>query len=68
VKAPRGYPADHPEVELLKLKQVTVSRVMTDAEVVSPSVVQSTAAFFKTMKPFLDYLGTILPPAPAHSG
>ncbi|HVO37516.1 MAG TPA: DUF2461 domain-containing protein [Spirochaetia bacterium] len=61
-KAPRGYPADHPDLELLKLKQVTVMHTATDKELLSPSVVQESAAIFKTMKPFLDYLGRILPP------
>jgi len=60
-KAPRGYAADHPELELLRLKQIAVMRTVTDKELLSPSVVQSSAAIFKTMKPFLDYLGSILP-------
>ena len=62
-KAPRGYPADHPELELLRLKQITVMRTVTDKEMLSPTAVQSAAAIFKTMKPFLDYLGSILPGA-----
>jgi uncharacterized protein (TIGR02453 family) len=60
-KAPRGYAADHPELELLRLKQITVMHTVTDKELLSPSVVQSSTAIFKTMKPFLDYLGSILP-------
>jgi uncharacterized protein (TIGR02453 family) len=60
-KAPRGYAADHPELELLRLKQITVMRTVTDKELLSPSLVQSSVATFKTMKPFLDYLGSILP-------
>jgi hypothetical protein len=35
---------------------------VTDKELVSSSVVQASAAVFKTMKPFLDYLGSNLPP------
>jgi uncharacterized protein (TIGR02453 family) len=60
-KAPRGYPADHPELELLRLKQFTVMHTVGDTQLLSPSVVQSSASVFKTMKPFLDYLGSILP-------
>jgi uncharacterized protein (TIGR02453 family) len=60
-KAPRGYAADHPDLELLRLKQITVIHTVTDKELLSPSVVQSSVAIFKTMKPFLDYLGLILP-------
>jgi uncharacterized protein (TIGR02453 family) len=60
-KAPRGYPADHPELELLKLKQITVMHTVPDKELLSPAMVQSSAAVFKTMKPLMDYLGSILP-------
>jgi uncharacterized protein (TIGR02453 family) len=61
-KAPRGYPADHPDLELLRLKQITAVHMVTDKELRAPSVVQSSAAIFRTMKPFLDYLASILPP------
>jgi len=54
--------ADHPELELLKLKEIAVMHTVTDKELVSSSVVQASAAVFKTMNPFLDYLGSILPP------
>lgn len=54
--------ADHPELELLKLKEIAVMHTVTDKELVSSSVVQASAAIFKTMKPFLDYLGSMLPP------
>ena len=61
-KPPRGYPADHPELELLRLKEIAVMHTLADKELLSPSIVQASAAVFKTMKPFLDYLGSILPP------
>ena len=35
---------------------------VADKELVSSSVVQASAAVFKTMKPLLDYLGSTLPP------
>jgi uncharacterized protein (TIGR02453 family) len=60
-KAPRGYAADHAELELLRLKQITVMHTLTDKALLSPSLVKSSVAVFKTMKPFLDYLGSILP-------
>ena len=63
-KAPRGFPADHAELDLLRLKQVTVMHTVTDKELRSPAVVQSSAAVFRTMKPLLDYLGSILPSMP----
>lgn len=63
-RASRGYPPDHPELELLRLKEIAVMRTLSDKEISSSSVVQSSAAVFKTMKPFLDYRGSILPVTP----
>jgi uncharacterized protein (TIGR02453 family) len=60
VKAPRGYPADHPELDLLRLKQVIVMHDLSDEDLVGPAIVRKSVGAFKTMKPFLDYLGSIL--------
>jgi uncharacterized protein (TIGR02453 family) len=54
--APRGYPKNHPDLALLRLKQVTVTRPLTDREVTSPRLLRETLATFKAMKPFLNYL------------
>jgi uncharacterized protein (TIGR02453 family) len=62
-RAPRGYPADHPALDLLRMKEVAVMHTVTDKDLLSSSIVQDSAAVYKTMKPFLDYLKTILPPA-----
>jgi uncharacterized protein (TIGR02453 family) len=58
-RAPRGYPADHPELELLRLKEVAVMHTVTDKDLLSSAVVQKSAEVYKTMKPFLDYLQMI---------
>jgi uncharacterized protein (TIGR02453 family) len=60
-RAPRGYPADHPALDLLRMKEVAVMHTVMDKELLSSSVVQESAAVYKTMKPFLDYLKTIPP-------
>jgi uncharacterized protein (TIGR02453 family) len=62
-RVPRGYPADHPELDLLRMKEVAVMHTVADKDLLPSSVVQESAAVYKTMKPFLDYLKTILPPA-----
>ena len=59
-RAPQGYPASHPDIELLRLKNITIRHSVTDEELLSPSVVQASAAVFRTMKPFRDYLRSIL--------
>lgn len=57
---PRGYPKDHPEADLLRLKTVTVTRHVSDTEVASPAFFPETIETFRVMKPFLEYLDTFL--------
>lgn len=57
---PRGYPKDHPEADLLRLKSVTVTRHVSDTEVASPAFFPETIETFRVMKPFLEYLDTFL--------
>jgi len=54
--APRGYPQDHPDLDLLRLKRVTVWREVGDRQVASASFLRESLKTFKAMKPFLDYL------------
>lgn len=55
-KAPKGYPADHPEIELLKLKSYLVFNEVKDEFVLSEKLFKHTVNVFKTMKPLNDYL------------
>jgi uncharacterized protein (TIGR02453 family) len=57
---PRGYPKDHPEADLLRLKTVTVTRHLTDTEVASPAFFPETIETFRVIKPFLKYFDTFL--------
>ena len=50
-RAPAGFPADHPEVELLKLKDVTFGRRLSDAEALSPDLPDTLAAAFADAVP-----------------
>jgi len=54
--APRGYPADHPHVDLLRRTQVCVSETFADSQVTSPEFPRLALQSMKAMKPFLDYL------------
>jgi uncharacterized protein (TIGR02453 family) len=58
--APQGYSRTHPDIELLRLKQVTVARHFADKEVASPDFTSQVLKACKAMKPFLDYLNSIL--------
>jgi uncharacterized protein (TIGR02453 family) len=57
--APRGYAQDHPEIELLRLKQITVHHRFSNREMLDPAIVAQTVKGFKRMKPFLVYLDSI---------
>lgn len=57
--APRGYPKDHPEIDILRMKQVTAHHSIPDSEVLSGDVVKKTVDGFRKMKPLLAYLDSI---------
>lgn len=55
-KMPKGYPVDHPEIELLKKKQLFFWRKYSDSEVVNPMFVESLIKDAQVLKPYLDFL------------
>jgi uncharacterized protein (TIGR02453 family) len=58
--APQGYAKDHPEIDLLRLKQITAARLFTDEQVLSKQFPKQAIKTFTVMKPFLDYFNGIL--------
>lgn len=58
--APQGFARDHPEIELLKLKQVVVYHRLSDEQVLASNAAARAVTVFKAMKPFLDYLNSIV--------
>ena len=57
---PQGYSREHPEIELLRFKQVVVVHRLPDEMVLSPKFGAHAIKTFNAMKPFLDYLNAIL--------
>jgi len=57
---PQGYTREHPEIELLRFKQVVVIHRLSDEEVLSPKFGANPIKVFTPMKPFLDYLNMML--------
>lgn len=55
-KAPKGYPTDHPDIELLKFKSYLVFNEVKDDFVLSNDLFNHTIKVFKAMKPFNDFL------------
>jgi uncharacterized protein (TIGR02453 family) len=60
---PRGYPADHPEIELLKYKQFITGHALTDRDVLSPRLLAHTVEVFTALKPLLDWLNDAVLPS-----
>ena len=58
--APQGYAKDHPEIDLLRLKQITAAHLFTDEQVLSKQFPAHAIKTFTVMKPFLDYFNEIL--------
>ena len=54
--APKGYPKDHPHIEILKLKSYLVVNESNDKLVLSNDFQDHVINVFKTMKPLNDYL------------
>jgi uncharacterized protein (TIGR02453 family) len=62
--APQGYPRDHPEIALLRYKQVIASHPLADAAVLAANFPAQIVTSFAGLKPLLDYLNA----AVAHVG
>lgn len=54
--APKGYPKDHPHIELLKLKSYLVVNEASDKMVLGGDYMNHVINVFKAMKPLNDYL------------
>jgi uncharacterized protein (TIGR02453 family) len=57
---PRGYAADHPEIELLKFKQFITIHPLSDKDVLAPRLLSHTVEVFAVLKPLLDWLNQSL--------
>lgn len=58
-RVPAGYPPDHPAADLLRKKNVTFGRRLSDAEALSPTLPMTIADAFSVATPLLRYLATI---------
>ena len=58
-RVPTGFPPDHPEAELLKLKDVTFGRRLSDKDALSPSLPDLIADTFEATMPVMRYLAAI---------
>lgn len=54
--APKGYPSDHPYIELLKLKSYLALNEVGDKDVLKPDFSEYVINVFRAMKPLNDFL------------
>lgn len=54
--APQGYPKDHPEIELLRLKSFTLSHSFEDSLLTGPSAARRIAGIWKELFPLNRFL------------
>lgn len=58
--APKGFPKDHPAVDLLRYKQFVLVKKFSDKEAMDIGFVKECVKTFKASRPFLDYMSEIL--------
>src|SRR5688572_6177410 len=60
-RVPAGYPADHPMADLLRAKDLTFGRSLTDDEILSPSLPDVLVDDFAAAVPVFRFLATLRP-------
>jgi uncharacterized protein (DUF2461 family) len=55
-RPPKGYDAENPAIELLKLKSFIVMTAVKDTEITSKELANNVVDHFETMMPLVDFL------------
>jgi uncharacterized protein (TIGR02453 family) len=58
--APKGFPKDHPDIELLKFKSYIVTHAIGDKKIIAKDFLKYAAQICKTMYPFNEFLNQAL--------
>ena len=58
--APKGFPKDHKDINLLRYKQFCVVRNFSDAEALDKNFHKTVNEVFKAMRPFLNFMSEVL--------
>ena len=58
--APKGFDKEHKAIDLIRKKQFVFTRKYTDQQVVSPSFLEEVNTSFKAVRPYLDYMSSVL--------
>lgn len=57
-RPPKGYDADNPAVEFLKLKSFVITTALTDADLQDKEFTKKILEIYKAAKPYVDFLNT----------
>lgn len=58
--APRGFDKTHPAIDLIRQKQFIFFKKYTDKEVLSSNFIKDVNTSFKAIRPFFDYMSSVL--------
>ena len=58
--APRNFDKEHPDMDLIRMKQFIVVRNFTDEAVLSPDFLAQINESYKAMRPYFDYMSEVL--------
>ena len=58
--APRGFPKDHPAIDLLRRTQFLLRHPLTDKEVLAPDFLDNLNTMYKAVRPLFDHMSEVL--------
>ncbi len=58
--APRDFDKTHPNIDLIRKKGFIAVKQLTDKEILSPDFINNIDDYFKTLRPFFDYMSDVL--------
>jgi len=59
---PKGFDVDHKDIDLLRLKNFTIGRSLTNEEVLGPGCIERISELLTCMLPFVTYLNNVVMP------
>ncbi len=58
--APKGFDKTHPAIDLIRMKQLVISRPFSEEEVTNKNFLKEVVLTFGAMRPFFDYMSEVL--------
>lgn len=58
--APRGYPKDHPAIDLLRHTQFLLFHPLSDEQVLAPDLLEHMDRVFRSVRPWFDHMSDVL--------